>query len=182
MHRRSMYGHYRHWCMAQSDPCICPMPARFDPIMREKNKQSNRKHGTRLGRLVFGSCDRNRFLISKSLEIELSWQERFRLYAHLWTCGSCRHYRQHLRIIRRMIRCYCSHHPEAGSSWQLSAEARERLKKLIQDKTHKPKNQRARFLSALGFSFFVYSRQPQQAGGNQHYSVKPSGIDTVSAA
>jgi hypothetical protein len=149
--------------------------------MRKKNKQSNRKHGAWLGHLVFGSCDRNRFLISKSLEIELSWQEKFSLYAHLSTCGSCRHYRQHLRIIRRMIRCYCSRHSEAGSGWQLSAEARERLRKLIQKKMHGPKNQRARFLSALAFSVCAYSRQPRQAGRNQHYFVKPSDIDTVSA-
>ncbi len=150
--------------------------------MRKKNKQSNRIHGAPLGHLLFGSCDRNRSLISKSLEIELSWKEKFRLYAHLSTCGSCRHYRQHLRIIRRMIRCYCSRHSEAGSGWQLSAEARERLKKLIQKKMHKPKNQRAKFSSALGFSGFGYSKQPRQASRNQHYSVKPSDIETVSAA
>jgi hypothetical protein len=150
--------------------------------MRKKNKQSNKKHGARLGHLLFGSCDRNRSLISKSLEIELPWQEKFRLCAHLSTCGSCRHYQQHLRIIRRMIRCYCSRHSEAGSGWQLSAEARERLKKLIQKKMHKPKNQRAKFPSALGFSVFGYSRQPRQASRNQLYSVKPSDLDTVSAA
>jgi hypothetical protein len=149
--------------------------------MREKNKQ-NKKHGARLGHLLFGSCDRNRSLISKSLEIELSWQEKFRLCAHLSTCGSCRHYRQHLRIIRRMIRCYCSRHSEAGSGWQLSAEARERLKKLIQKKMHKPQNQRARFPFAPGFSVFGYSKQPRQASRNQHYSVKLSDIDIFSAA
>lgn len=150
--------------------------------MREKNKQSNKKYGARLRHLLFGSCHRNRFLISKSLEIELSWREKFCLRAHLSTCRSCRHYRQHLRIIRRMIRCYCSRHSEAGSGWQLSAEARERLKKLIQKKMHKPKNHRARVPSALGFSVFGYPRQPRQAGRNQHYSVNPSDIDTVSAA
>jgi hypothetical protein len=156
--------------------------SKVSSIMRETNKQSNRKHGAQLGGWYSKSCDRSRFLISKSLEIELSWQEKFHLYAHLSTCGSCRHYRQHLRIIRRMIRCYCSRHPEASSGWQLSAEARERLKKLIQDKMRKPNNQRARFLSALGFSFSVYSTKPRQAGRNQHYSVKPSDSDTVSAA
>jgi Putative zinc-finger len=107
--------------------------------MREKSEHSNKKRTTRPSPSVLGSCDRSRFLISKSLETELSWREKFLLYAHLVTCRSCRHYKQHLLIIQRMIRCYCSRHPQAGSSWQLSAEARERMKKLIQEKMRKPK-------------------------------------------
>src|SRR4051794_39185187 len=107
--------------------------------MREKSEHSNRKRKARPGRLVFGSCNRSRFLISKSFETELSWWEKLRLYAHLATCVSCRHYKQHLRIIQRMVRCHCSRHPQAGSGWQLSAEARERMKKMIQDKMRKPK-------------------------------------------
>jgi hypothetical protein len=129
------------------------MPEQGSYPMREKNEYSNRKRWTRLGQPVFGSCNRSRFLISKSFETELSWREKLHLYAHLATCGSCPHYKQHLRIIQQMIRCYCSHHPQESSGWQLSAEARQRMKKLIQSKMRKPKtDQYSRMFFPSSFS------------------------------
>lgn len=85
-----------------------------------------------------GRCDGTRSLISKSLDAKLSWREALHKYAHLATCSSCRHYRQHLRIMRRLIRCYCAAHPEAEANWRLSFEARERINKKIRDTMHKP--------------------------------------------
>jgi len=93
---------------------------------------------TKLFHLFFMGCGASRFLISKSLDQKLSWREKLRLYVHLATCSSCRRYRRQLQAIRQLIRCYCSRHPEArNSSRNLSAEARNRIKKLLQDRIRK---------------------------------------------
>ena len=132
--------------------------------MREKSEHSNRKRWMRLSQPVFGSCNQSRFLISKSFETELSLREKLRLYAHLATCGSCPHYKQHLRIIQRMIRCYCSHHPQESSGWQLSAEARQRMKKLIQNKMRKPKtDQYSRMFFPSSFSCLLMAGNSRPA-------------------
>jgi Putative zinc-finger len=94
---------------------------------------------TKLFRVVFTGCEVSRFLISKSLDKELSWGERSRLYVHLAICSQCRRYRRQLKTIRQLIRCYCSHHPEVrNSSWNLSAEARKRIKRLLRQKMRRP--------------------------------------------
>jgi len=94
---------------------------------------------TKLFRLVHRGCRVSRFLISKSLDRKLPWGEKFRLYVHLATCSSCRRYQRQLQTIRQLVRCYCSRHPEVrDSSWNLSAEARNRIKKLLRDKMRRP--------------------------------------------
>lgn len=107
--------------------------------MSEGNRVPDKgRRRARFLRLLFGSCDRTRFLISKSLDTRLSWREALRKYVHLATCNSCRHYRQQLRIIRRFVRCYCAVHPEVTANRRLSTEARERIKKEIRDRIQKP--------------------------------------------
>lgn len=107
--------------------------------MSEGNRVPDKgRRRARFLRLLFGSCDRTRFLLSKSLDARLSWSEALRKYAHLATCSSCRHYRQQLQIIRRFVRCYRAVHPEAAANWRLSTEARERIKKKIRDRIQRP--------------------------------------------
>lgn len=101
---------------------------------------------------LFGTCERARFLISKSLDKKLSWGEALQTYGHLATCSSCRHYRNHLQIIRRLIRCYCAAHPEVAAAWRLSDEARERIKKVIRDKEQMPESQQNE-IDLPGYSF-----------------------------
>lgn len=88
----------------------------------------------RFRRSLFGTCTRTRFLISKSHDSRVSWKEALRIRTHVATCSSCRHYKRQLQIMRRLIRCYVSTHPEAEASWHLSREARERLKQIIRQK------------------------------------------------
>lgn len=110
--------------------------------MRGRNELSIKNRIKSISRslrfLLFGTCGRTRLLISKSLDKKLSWREALCANTHLATCGSCRNYRHHLHVIQRLIRCYCSAHSDAGANWRLSADARERIKKVIQDKIHKP--------------------------------------------
>ena len=90
-----------------------------------------------------GTCKRARFLISKSMDKRLSWGERLRVAVHLWTCKSCGHYRQHLRIIRRLLACHRAKYPELeGSYWKLSVEARARMKKLISEKIRRQREKK----------------------------------------
>jgi hypothetical protein len=104
-------------------------------ISRAPGKSGRR---SRLLGVRIGSCDSTRLLISKSLDAKLSWREALHKYAHLATCSSCRHYRQNLRIMRGLIRCYCAAHPQAGANWRLSSAARERINKKIRETMHKP--------------------------------------------
>jgi hypothetical protein len=86
----------------------------------------------------FTACNHIRFLLSKSMDENLSWRKRLRVATHLVTCSSCTHYRQHLHIIRGFINCYRAKHPEPeGSYWKLSIETRVRMKKLIREKINK---------------------------------------------
>lgn len=87
------------------------------------------------------ACEHVRFLISKSLDVKLSFQERLRLRMHLWRCHDCTHYRQNLQTMRQRIRDYCATHPQPENShWRLSTEARSRMKRSIQEEIRRERN------------------------------------------
>jgi anti-sigma factor ChrR (cupin superfamily) len=73
------------------------------------------------------SCKYAALLLSRALDTPLTWRERLSLRVHLAICDMCRRFRQQLDAIQRAMRR--SIDPEE----RLSDEARERIRKRLQD-------------------------------------------------
>jgi hypothetical protein len=82
------------------------------------------------------SCEEISKLISESFERKLSLRERFNLRMHVTLCGTCRMFRRFQHYLHQVIHQVVSRHDvaEGDPSVQLSAEARNRIRKVIASK------------------------------------------------
>lgn len=82
------------------------------------------------------SCRHASELISESMDRTLSLRERAALRFHLLVCSACRNYRRQLALIRQALREGAGTLDEltASAGLSLSAEARERLRRAIEQR------------------------------------------------
>ena len=83
---------------------------------------------------VLPSCEQVSHLSSKSLDEKLTGWERFGLRLHLSLCELCRRSTEQMKLIRLISRKSDS---EAPSQTKLSAEAKQRLLKLLKPGDHR---------------------------------------------
>lgn len=69
-------------------------------------------------------------LLSASLDRKLSWRQRLSIRLHCFICIWCERYGEHLGWLRQWSRHTPEHTHEMGGG-QLSAEARERIKRAL---------------------------------------------------
>ena len=83
------------------------------------------------------SCRRATTLISDGLDRSLSLADRLRLGVHLLGCPPCRRFRRALHWLHRTLGtpCPCSGHPQDTDKVALSAEARERIGRALEQAT-----------------------------------------------
>ncbi|HKD82407.1 MAG TPA: zf-HC2 domain-containing protein [Candidatus Angelobacter sp.] len=74
-------------------------------------------------------CDQLTALISNSMDRELAFGERLLLRFHLFICGRCRRYQEHLELIRCSARR--RDREEVLIDACLSVESRSRMKQLL---------------------------------------------------
>jgi len=79
------------------------------------------------------NCQEAARLQSEAMDHELAWTMRVGLKLHVMICGMCRRYGRQLRFLREAIRNPSSPSLLAPSS-QLSVEARERIKRALQQR------------------------------------------------
>lgn len=73
-----------------------------------------------------------RFLISQSLDRRLPLCKRIALDLHLRVCGECRLYKSQMEVMRRALRMSREAEYEEETPVQLSLEARERIRSLLE--------------------------------------------------
>ena len=78
-----------------------------------------------LVRNILPSCKDITALISRSLEVKLSWRENLQLKYHLWLCVPCSRYLSHLKFMSRVFEI------EENKTPTLSPEAVERIKNAL---------------------------------------------------
>lgn len=84
------------------------------------------------------TCRQTVTVISQSLERPLSLRERVTTKLHLWVCIWCVRYLEQLQLMRDTLRACGSKLPEdeEASTASLSAEARERMKRVLSQHSH----------------------------------------------
>jgi hypothetical protein len=84
-------------------------------------------------------CKRAAELISLSLETPLSWRQRLSLALHLSCCNMCRRFRRQMRLLQRAgQRAGQGESMSDLSDVSLPAQARERIKSTLRDKSSGP--------------------------------------------
>ena len=73
------------------------------------------------------SCKYAALLLSRALETPLTWRERLSLRVHLAICGMCRRFRRQIDALQQAMK------RSSASEERLSDEARERIRKRLQD-------------------------------------------------
>jgi hypothetical protein len=90
------------------------------------------KHSIRYWLLrTLPTCQQTVAKISESMEHPLSLQERITMKLHLWICVWCQWYLEHLHLIRDTARSKADEISEFTSTPNLSAEARERIRRRL---------------------------------------------------
>lgn len=81
-------------------------------------------------------CPETTRLLSQSLDASLPLKTRFLIRLHYLICCWCQRYGEHLKFIRRVAGDY-DHHCETTCPDRLSEQARDRLKKVLNDELGK---------------------------------------------
>lgn len=76
-------------------------------------------------------CQHASHLISRSMEVRLTWRQRFGLRLHLMMCDACTQFSRQMSLLRSAIRQLGSR-TENDESLQLSEEARERILRVVE--------------------------------------------------
>ncbi|HKG13017.1 MAG TPA: hypothetical protein VKB12_06750 [Pyrinomonadaceae bacterium] len=84
------------------------------------------------------TCRQTVSVISQSLERSLTLRERVMTKLHLWVCIWCVRYLEQLQLMRGALRARGSKLPDedAAADASLSAEARERMKRALSQRSH----------------------------------------------
>lgn len=77
------------------------------------------------------ACQHTVEMLSQSLERPLTLRERINVKLHLWICAWCQWYIEQLHVIRDAARTKGAASPESSGGPNLSAEARERIKRKL---------------------------------------------------
>lgn len=77
------------------------------------------------------TCQQTVQTISESMERQLSPAERLTTKLHVWICVWCQWYLEHLQLIRTASRTQAEKAPEVMSDATLSNEARERIRRRL---------------------------------------------------
>jgi hypothetical protein len=86
-------------------------------------------------RTLWPSCRDAARLQSRALDHPLPFFKRFGLRLHLLVCKWCRRYGRQIRFLRQAVQKHPEEWGEAAPQ-QLSPEARERIKRSLQDHGH----------------------------------------------
>jgi predicted AAA+ superfamily ATPase len=83
------------------------------------------------------SCKEVSRLLSESMERKLSLRDRMGLWFHLAMCRLCRGYSKDLQLLREAARQHAEdvEADKAASDAALSAEARERMKRVLENRS-----------------------------------------------
>lgn len=76
-------------------------------------------------------CQHASHLISQSMEVRLTWRQRFGLRLHLMMCDACTQFSRQMSLLRSAIRQLGSR-TENDESLQLSEETRERILRAVE--------------------------------------------------
>jgi len=78
------------------------------------------------------SCKEVSYLVSKAIDVSLTWQERWSMRLHLLFCKLCRRYVRDLRFLRRaLIRRREDEAKHLTTDAKLSAKARKRIQRAL---------------------------------------------------
>lgn len=77
------------------------------------------------------TCKNASHLVSQRQDRALSFRERWGLRIHLWACGNCRRFERQLGLMRRLLRQSVRRAEAEVADQQLSAEARERISRVL---------------------------------------------------
>ena len=82
------------------------------------------------------NCEDASRLMSDSFDRRLSPVERAALRCHLILCWSCRHFRQHLKVLARAMQSLSETAPSSStvSAMEMSLEAKQRLKLAVKQR------------------------------------------------
>lgn len=72
-------------------------------------------------------------LASQGQDRPLGFRERWELRFHLWMCGNCRRFERQIALIRRLLRQPELRSETETADFELSAEARERIGRVLAD-------------------------------------------------
>lgn len=75
-------------------------------------------------------CQHASHLISQSMEVRLTWRQRFGLRLHLMVCDACTQFSRQMWLLRSALRQLGSR-TENDETLQLSQEARERIARAV---------------------------------------------------
>ena len=90
------------------------------------------KHAVRFWLLrTLPTCQQTVQTISQSMEQRLTTSEAIKLKLHLWICVWCQWYMEHLHVIRNASRAQAAKAPDVMTSASLSNEARERIRRRL---------------------------------------------------
>ena len=77
------------------------------------------------------TCQQTVQTISQSMDRQLTPGERLKTKLHVWICVWCQWYLEHLQLIRTASRAQADKAPEVMSGATLSNEARERIRRRL---------------------------------------------------
>lgn len=77
------------------------------------------------------TCKEASHLISKKLDVKLTWHENLGLWLHISLCGLCRRYLRDVKKLRSVIRAAGKSDQLLPESFKLSEQARTRIKKAL---------------------------------------------------
>jgi hypothetical protein len=88
------------------------------------------------------SCKQVSELVSESLDRRLPWYQRLQVRMHLLLCASCSGFRKKMLFLRNAVRRYAARAEsvEVAGSSGLSPEARERMKRALDQGNSGPAN------------------------------------------
>ncbi len=75
-------------------------------------------------------CQHASHLISQSMEVRLTWRQRFGLRLHLMMCDACTQFSRQMLLLRSALRQLGSR-TENDETLRLSQEARERIARAV---------------------------------------------------
>ena len=81
------------------------------------------------------TCQEMARLLSDAMDHRLPWHVRIRMHVHLWMCQVCRSYQHQLALLRNLLRRKSHSEAEPTAQPQLSAEAKERIRRAL-DSSH----------------------------------------------
>lgn len=86
----------------------------------------------RLRRILAMTCEEAAELSSRRLDEPLAWTDRLAWRGHLLVCGSCRHFRRQLALLRDAARRMAAVRQDAAEPG-LSDDAKARITRSIRD-------------------------------------------------